>query len=93
MRPFAPVAIGAALFLAGTALRAEAPYTPGEPVPVPFEGLAKGFLEKHCVECHDDTTAEADLNLLDLGPVDETNAAVWKSVWAQVALREMPPEK
>lgn len=93
MRPVAPVAIGAALFLAGTALRADEPYTPGDPVKVAFEGLAKGFLEKHCVECHDDTTAEADLNLLDLGPVDETNAAVWKSVWAQVALREMPPEK
>lgn len=93
MRLVRSVATGAALFLAGTALRAEEPYTPGEPVSVAFEGLAKGFLEKHCVECHDDLTAEADLNLLDLGPVDETNAAVWKSVWAQVALREMPPEK
>jgi hypothetical protein len=93
MRLARSVAIGAALFLAGTALRAEVPYTPGEPVPVAFEGLAKGFLERHCIECHDDLTAEADLNLLDLGPVDETNAAVWKSVWAQVALREMPPEK
>ena len=30
---------------------------------------------------------------MDLGPVDETNAATWKSVWAQVALQEMPPKK
>ncbi len=83
----------AILFLAGRVARAAETYTPGEPVQEPFEGLARSFLDKHCVECHDDTTAEADLNLLDLGAVDETNAAVWKSVWAQVALREMPPEK
>lgn len=83
----------AILFLAGSGARAAETYTPGEPVSEPFEGLARSFLDKHCVECHDDTTAEADLNLLDLGAVDETNAAVWKSVWAQVALREMPPEK
>ncbi|MEZ5429954.1 MAG: hypothetical protein R3F31_01990 [Verrucomicrobiales bacterium] len=25
--------------------------------------------------------------------MDETNAATWKSVWAQVALEEMPPKK
>lgn len=84
----------ATVVLAGSLARAETPsYTPGEPVREPFEGLAQGFLDKHCVECHDDTKAEGDLNLLDLGPVDETNAAVWKSIWAQVALREMPPEK
>ncbi|MBL9154186.1 MAG: DUF1588 domain-containing protein [Verrucomicrobiales bacterium] len=83
----------AILFLAGSGAQAAETYTPGEPVQEPFEGLARSFLDKHCVECHDDTTAEADLNLLDLGAVDETNAAVWKSVWAQVALREMPPEK
>lgn len=83
----------AILFLAGSGARAAETYTPGEPVSEPFEGLARSFLDKHCVECHDDTTTEPDLNLLDLGAVDETNAAVWKSVWAQVALREMPPEK
>ena len=27
------------------------------------------------------------------GPVDDTNAAIWKSIWAQVALQEMPPKK
>lgn len=68
-------------------------YTPGVPVEGDFSTIAEGFLEKHCFECHDDLTAEADLNLLDLGPVDETNAATWKSVWAQVALQEMPPKK
>jgi hypothetical protein len=87
------VAIMAALFPAGSPLRAEETFTLGQRVEGDFDGIAKGFLEKHCLECHDDLTTEGDLNLLDLGPVDETNAAVWKSVWAQVALREMPPEK
>ena len=30
---------------------------------------------------------------METGPVDETNAAVWKSIWAQVTLQEMPPKK
>ncbi|MEM0897060.1 MAG: DUF1588 domain-containing protein [Verrucomicrobiota bacterium] len=68
-------------------------YTAGTPVHGDFDDFAGGFLDRHCFDCHDDMTAEADLNLLDLGPVDETNAAVWKSVWAQVALQEMPPKK
>lgn len=71
---------------------AEGIYTPGEPVEGTFDTLAQGFLDKHCFECHDDLSSEGDLNLLDLGPVDETNAALWKSVWAQVTLREMPPK-
>ncbi len=67
-------------------------YTPGEPVRGKFKDFALGFLDKNCLECHDDVTTKGDLNLLDLGPVDETNAAVWKSVWAQVTLGEMPPK-
>jgi hypothetical protein len=81
----------ASLALLGEASRAADPYTPGEPVHADFKDFAQGFLEASCLECHDDLTKEGDLNLLDLGPVDETNAAVWRSVWAQVALREMPP--
>jgi multidrug efflux pump subunit AcrA (membrane-fusion protein) len=82
----------ASLAVLGEASRAADPYTPGEPVHADFKDFAQGFLETSCLECHDDLTKEGDLNLLDLGPVDETNAAVWKSVWAQVALREMPPK-
>ncbi len=93
MRDRGLVVIAATFFLSGTMVLADETYTPGKPVDEPFAGLAQPFLDKHCLECHDDTTAEADLNLLDLGPVDETNAAVWKSVWAQVALGEMPPKK
>ncbi len=76
----------------GTAARAADTYTPGEPIRGDFKSFAQGFLDKQCLECHDDLTTEGDLSLLDLGPVDETNAAIWKSVWAQVALQEMPPK-
>jgi hypothetical protein len=82
----------AALALPGSAVWAADPYTPGEPVHGDYQSFARGFLEASCLDCHDDSTKKGDLNLLDLGPVDETNAAVWKSVWAQVALREMPPK-
>ncbi len=76
----------------GTPAHAADTYTPGEPVQGTFDDLALEFLDRNCVECHDDLTTEGDLNLLELGPVDETNAATWKSVWAQVTLREMPPK-
>ena len=77
----------------GAHAEAEAPYRPGEPVRGDFKTLAQSFLDRHCLECHDDETQKGDLSLLDLGPVDETNAAIWKAVWAQVALEEMPPKK
>lgn len=101
-RPSAPPATVAALGAVGALALlgaspepagAAEPYVPGRPVHGAFEDLAQPFLEKHCYECHDDLAAEAELNLLELGPLDETNAAVWKSVWAQVALGEMPPKK
>ncbi|MEM7388187.1 MAG: c-type cytochrome domain-containing protein, partial [Verrucomicrobiota bacterium] len=72
---------------------ASEPYLPGRPVEGSFKNIAHPFLEKHCLDCHDDVTTKGNLSLLDLGPVDETNAPVWKSVWAQVTLQEMPPSK
>ena len=87
-----PLALAAVVLLGATS-RAEETYTPGAPVRGDFENFAQGFLDKHCLECHDDVSTKGDLNLLDLGPVDETNAALWKSLWAQVALQEMPPKK
>ena len=68
------------------------PFVPGEIISGDFKQVGELFLENHCFDCHDDETKEADLNLLDLGPVTEINAAVWKSVWAQVAIGEMPPK-
>jgi len=68
-------------------------FHPGQPVHGAFKDVARGFLDQHCMECHDNDTKKGDLSLEDLGPVDETNAALWKSIWAQVSLKEMPPKK
>ena len=78
--------------LGATAQAAEI-YTPGEPPEGDFKTYARAFLENNCFDCHDGDTTKGDLNLAELGPVDETNAAVWKSIWAQVTLQEMPPKK
>ncbi|MFM7605655.1 MAG: DUF1588 domain-containing protein [Prosthecobacter sp.] len=68
-------------------------YHPSQPVQGSFQDLGRVFLDQHCMECHDNDTKKGDLSLEDLGPVDETNAALWKSIWAQVSLKEMPPKK
>ena len=66
-------------------------YTPGQKVDKDFDGFARPFLVSHCVDCHGETEPAGNLSLHNLGTVDEVNAATWKSVWAQVALKEMPP--
>ena len=86
------LAVAVLASLGGIALAGKE-YVPGEKPGGNFEEYASVFLEKHCFDCHDDETSEAGLNLLELGKVDETNAEVWKSVWAQVSLEEMPPKK
>ena len=83
----------AVLVLPFAAVQAEETYVPGGKPKGDFENFASSFMERHCFDCHDDETTKGDLNLLELGPVGETNAAVWKSVWSQVALQEMPPKK
>lgn len=66
-------------------------YTPGQRIDKSFESFAKAFIEANCLDCHGDSDPEGGLSLHDLGPVDEINAATWRSVWAQVTLKEMPP--
>ena len=83
----------AALAVLGATAKAADTYTPGEPVRGKFKNFAQPFLDRHCFDCHDDDTKKGNLSLLNLGKVDETNAAVWKSIWAQVTLQEMPPRK
>ena len=86
--------LGVAVFaVLGTAAQTAEIYTPGEPVRGDFKNFARVFLKSHCFDCHDNDTAKGDLSLEDLGSVDETSAAVWKSIWAQVTLQEMPPKK
>ncbi|WP_146521239.1 DUF1588 domain-containing protein [Stieleria varia] len=67
-------------------------YIPGQKTGKTFASFVKPFLTSHCVDCHGDSDPEGGLSLHDLGPVDEINAGIWRSVWAQVALKEMPPE-
>ena len=86
--------IGAALsLLSMMILQAEEPYTPGHPPERGFDSFASEFIEFHCFDCHGDGMDKGGLNLDDLGPVNEANAALWKSIWAQVAIEEMPPKK
>lgn len=91
MKRFALVLTVAACCLSFQSVRAES-YVPGRPVQKSFDAFAKTFLNTHCVDCHGDAEPAGNLSLHDLGPVDEVNAATWKSVWAQVTLQEMPPE-
>ena len=86
--------LGVAVYaVLGPAGQAADIYTPGEPARGNFKNFAVEFLDSHCLDCHDNETKKGNLSLEDLGPVDETNAATWKSIWAQVTLQEMPPRK
>lgn len=67
-------------------------YTPGQKISKTFDTFAQSFLATNCLDCHGETEPEGNLSLHDLGPVDEVNAATWRSVWAQVTLGEMPPK-
>ncbi len=51
------------------------------------------FLETHCLECHDDLSAEGDLELhgADFDAADPANFALWSNVFARVDDGEMPP--
>ncbi|MHC4876631.1 MAG: DUF1588 domain-containing protein [Planctomycetota bacterium] len=66
-------------------------YTPGQKIARDYDGFAKQFLSSHCADCHGEDDPEGGLSLVDLGPVDDLNSGTWKSIWAQVTLKEMPP--
>ena len=66
-------------------------YVPGRHVERDFNKFAKAFVNTHCLDCHGESDPEGDLSLHDLGPIDEVNANTWRSIWAQVTLKEMPP--
>ena len=88
-----PFLTSALLGFLAIGLQAEESYTPGEPVVASFDDFAFDFLDFHCLGCHDEASRKGDLSLENLGPVDAGNADVWKAIWAQVSLREMPPKK
>ncbi len=57
-----------------------------------FESIAKPFLDQHCVSCHGADAPEANVSLHELSGVNSDNAELWKRVWEQVSLTEMPPK-
>ncbi len=57
-----------------------------------FDNTIKPFLTDHCLDCHNGDTQEGDVALHDLNGVTVENAELWKRVWEQVSLGEMPPE-
>ena len=58
-----------------------------------FESVVKPFLLKNCIHCHGADTQEGDVAFHTLAGVDVNNAELWKRVWEQVALKEMPPRE
>ena len=67
-------------------------YVPGQKSSGDFESFGRPFLAQNgCLDCHGATEPEGNFSLVDLGPVDEVNANTWKTIWAQVTLKEMPP--
>lgn len=66
--------------------------SPASDIP-PAELLS--FLDRHCTECHDDVTAEAKLNLLDLSFTlsDPDVFHKWQRIFERVHDGEMPPAK
>lgn len=55
------------------------------------DGMVSSFLGTYCLDCHDSETQKGDISLEGLNNITTQNAALWKRVWEQVALKEMPP--
>lgn len=51
------------------------------------------FFQSYCLECHDEETKKGGVSMEGLTEVSAENAAMWRRIWEQVALKEMPPRK
>lgn len=60
--------------------------------PDSFETLVGPFFKTHCIDCHG-PGGEGDVELHDVHGVTGENVELWKQVWEQVALGEMPPKE
>ena len=63
-----------------------------DPAPT-FEAFARPFLTEYCSDCHDAETKKGGVSFDDIKGVNADNAELWKRMWEQVALKEMPPRK
>ena len=75
------------MFLAAGAFAVQAAPSPS------FKRDALPFLEQYCFDCHDAETKKGELALDELTEVTPESFGIWKRVWEQVALKEMPPKK
>lgn len=66
---------------------------PGNEGETSFAQRVKPFLARYCMDCHDNDTMEGKVSFENLHDVSAENASLWKRVWEQVALKEMPPRK
>ena len=58
-----------------------------------FDSTVQPFLDQYCLNCHDAETRKGGVSLDELRGVDADNAELWKRIWEQVALKQMPPRK
>jgi hypothetical protein len=58
-----------------------------------FKKTVVPFLAKYCMDCHDNEIKKGGVSLESLTDVSADNASMWKRIWEQVALKEMPPRK
>ena len=58
-----------------------------------FRQKVQPFLDDYCMNCHDEETKMGNVSLESLTDVTADNASMWKRIWEQVALKEMPPRK
>ena len=58
-----------------------------------FRQKVQPFLDDYCMNCHDEETKKGNVSLESLTDVSADNASMWKRIWEQVALKEMPPRK
>jgi hypothetical protein len=56
-----------------------------------FDKAAGSFFRKHCFDCHGPDAQEGDIAFHEIKGVTADNAELWKRVWEQVALKQMPP--
>ncbi len=56
-----------------------------------FKQKVKPFFANYCLDCHDEESKKGSVSLQSLTDVLADNASMWKRIWEQVALKEMPP--
>ncbi len=63
--------------------------------PLDYEATARPFIEKYCIDCHDEDVTKGDLNIDRFDTfTDAKNAvAIWDRMGKRIASGEMPPKK